>query len=83
MVSIMVATYYAISSRFHALRQRPWFYGLLYGAVLYVIMNYIVLPLSAAPKSPFVPSWIVCSIVVHLLFGITIAQGARWATQKP
>jgi uncharacterized membrane protein YagU involved in acid resistance len=83
MVSIMVATYYAISSRFHALRQRPWFYGLLYGAVLYVTMNYIVLPLSAAPKSPFVPSWIVCSIVVHLLFGITIAQGARWATQKP
>lgn len=83
MVSVMVGAYYTMSAWFNTLRQRPWLYGLLYGVVLYVVMNHIVLPLSAAPKSPFVPSWIVSSIVVHLVFGVTIALGARWSARKP
>ncbi|RDS80623.1 hypothetical protein [Dyella psychrodurans] len=82
MMSIMVGAYYAISTRMHVLRERPWQYGLLYGVVLFVVMNFIVLPLSAAPKGPVVPSWIVGSVVVHLIIGVSIAHGARWAVRR-
>lgn len=82
MMAMMVGAYYVVSARFNALRERPWQYGLLYGLVLYVVMNVVVLPLSAAPKTPFVPSWIISSIVVHLVIGVSIALSARWAAQK-
>lgn len=81
MMFMMVGTYYIASRRIDALNRHPWICGLLYGVVLYVVMNHIVLPLSAAPKTPFVPSWIVSSILVHLVIGVSISHGARWAAR--
>jgi hypothetical protein len=77
MMFMMVGTYYLLSRRFTLLRRHPWRYGLLYGVVLYIVMNGIVVPLSAAPKTPFVPSWIIGSVVMHLIIGVVTAQGAR------
>ena len=77
MMAMMVGAFYVASTRMPALNERPWQSGLLYGAVLFVVMNLIVVPLSAAPKAPIVPSWIAASIVVHLLIGVAIAHGAR------
>jgi hypothetical protein len=68
--------------RVRALNLRPLQWGLLYGVVLYLTMNHVVLPLSAAPRGPVVVSWIVLSIVVHLIIGATIAFGARWAANQ-
>lgn len=81
MMSIMVGAYYALSTRLRVLRERPWLCGLLYGVSLYVAMNFVVVPLSAAAKGPVVPSWIVGSIVAHLMIGLAIAHGARWASK--
>jgi hypothetical protein len=83
MISLMVGLYYVASRRIKALNTKPWGWGLLYGLVLYVTMNHVVVPLSAAPKGPMVVSWIILSIVVHLVLGVTIALGARWAANKP
>jgi hypothetical protein len=82
MMSVMVGTYYLLSRRFDGLRRHPWRYGALYGVLLYIVMNDIVLPLSAAPKTPFVTSWILASIVMHVLIGLVSAQGARWAANR-
>lgn len=77
----MVGLYILVSRRANALIARPWRYGSLYGLALFVVMNVIVVPLSAAPKSPVVPSWIVSSVVVHLVIGLVIALSARQAMQ--
>jgi hypothetical protein len=55
--------------------------GLLYGLLLYAIMNFIVVPLSAAcgggPKDPL---WVAMSVGVHPLFiGLPIALFTRRA----
>lgn len=76
----MVGAYYAISRSVVALRRRPWIFGPLYGLLLYGLMNDLVLPLSAAPRTPFVASWVVSSVVVHVLVvGLPIALTARAA----
>ena len=52
MLATMMATVFVIcASRVAALRIQPIGTGLLYGVVLYVMMNYVVVPLSAAHKS--------------------------------
>jgi hypothetical protein len=82
MMFMMVGTYYLAASRIMGLHKHPWRYGLLYGVVLYIVMNEIVLPLSAAPKTPFVMSWILSSIVMHLIIGVVTAHGARGAMRR-
>jgi len=82
MISMMVGTYYIASTRMKALNAKPLAWGLLYGVVLYAVMNHVIVPLSAAPRGPVIASWIVLSIIVHLLIGMTIAFGARWAANK-
>jgi hypothetical protein len=79
MMSAMVGTYYLLGRRFDGLRRHPWRYGALYGVLLYIVMNDIVLPLSEAPKTPFLMSWILSSMVMHVLIGLVSAHGACWA----
>ena len=44
----VVATYFVATRLVPALNRRPWVYGLLYGLVVYTVMNLVVVPLSAA-----------------------------------
>jgi hypothetical protein len=56
-----------------------------YGLLLYGIMNYVVVPLSAAGgrHGPGDPLWITLSVAVHvLLIGMPIAIFARRALQE-
>jgi hypothetical protein len=76
-MAVMVGVYYAAARRMAALVQRPWMWGTLYGATLFIVMNLIVVPLSAVPKPPVVVSWIASSVVLHLIIGIAIALSAR------
>jgi hypothetical protein len=60
--------------------QRPVICGGLYGLVLYAVMNYVVVPLSAAPPGSDDRTWIALSVAVHVaLIGIPIALVARRA----
>lgn len=42
--------FYVAAMKFTALTRRPVLGGLIYGLVVYVVMNFIVLPLSAIPR---------------------------------
>lgn len=77
---MMVVAYYLVGNRIAVLTQRPIVFGLLYGLALYVIMNFIVLPLSAAGMPKFNNlAWVGSSIVMHAVFGVICAVFARKA----
>ncbi len=44
----MAAAYFFAARRWPVLVQRPWLCGTLYGTLLYAVMNFVVVPLSAA-----------------------------------
>jgi hypothetical protein len=76
----MSLAFYVVAVRRPALVRRPVLYGVPYGLLLYVIMNYIVVPLSAARPGPKDPLWIALGIAVHaLLIGVPITLCARGA----
>ena len=76
----MAAAYAAAARRWPALARRPGRYGILYGLLLYAVMNYVVVPLSAAKPGSRDPLWVGLSIAVHaLLIGVPIALAVRRA----
>jgi len=46
---------YLLASQRLPLSRHPWLYGTLYGIVIYVVMNYFVLPLSHIGLRPLPP----------------------------
>lgn len=76
----IAAVYCAGAARFALLVRRPWTAGLLYGVAVYVVMNRIVVPLSAAGPASHDPLWITLSLLVHALgVGVPCALAARKA----
>lgn len=75
-----VLAYRLASQRMPALLRRPVLPGAAYGLLLYAIMNFVVLPLSAAgmPKFDNLP-WVASSIAMHMVFGVMCAWFARRA----
>ena len=79
---MFVLVYWLMARRAAALLRRPLRYGLLYGLLLYLAMNFVVLPLSAAGMASFNDApWLVASIAMHLLIGVLCARFARRAAQ--
>ncbi len=53
-------------------------WGTIYGVAAYFVMNFVVIPLSAAPKVPFSLAPLLNGVVGHaLLVGLPIALFAR------
>lgn len=78
----MTVAYYLVSRRVQALVRHPWPLGALYGALLYLIMNFVVLPLSAAGRPSFANhAWVASSVAMHVVFGVIIAHTARRASR--
>jgi hypothetical protein len=76
----MALAYYLVARRWPLLTRRPGLFGAAYGLLLYFIMNYVVVPLSAAGSGSKDPLWVSLSIAVHMLFiGIPCALFARLA----
>ena len=63
----IVAVFFAASRRLSGLRQWPVASGLLYGIAVYLFMNLVVLPLSAAGRPTFVWSVVLNDILIHML----------------
>ena len=79
---VMAAVYVAASRRLPALNRRPWLWGPLYGIGCYVVMNYVVLPLSAFPPRTRPPApvvWITGVLAHMFLIGLPIALAAKRA----
>ncbi|GAB2494396.1 hypothetical protein GCM10027084_04900 [Pseudoxanthomonas sangjuensis] len=61
-----------------ALSRRWLAFGALYGLALYALMNFVVLPLSAAGSPGFDNrAWLVGSIAMHAAIGVLCAWFAR------
>ena len=73
-----VLAYWLLARLRPALLRRPVASGAAYGLGLYAVMNFIVLPLSAAgmPKFDNVP-WVASSVLMHMLIGAACAWFAR------
>jgi hypothetical protein len=82
---IMAAVYYGAATRMRVLVKRPVACGLTYGFALYLVMNFVVMPLSAIGAFGGTgPTWIpVTGILVHMFFvGLPIALMTRRALQR-
>ena len=80
----MALTYYLVSRRWPVLVRHPVPLGIAYGLLLYVVMNYIVVPLSAAGSGSHDPLWISLTVAVHAFFiGLPIAWFASRAPLSP
>jgi hypothetical protein len=80
----MSVVYYLVARRWSLLWQRPVLVGAGYGLILYGVMNYIVVPLSAAGQGGAKdPLWFGLSIVVHMfLIGVPIALATSLAIRQ-
>jgi hypothetical protein len=82
MALIMAAVYFAAATRLPVLVKRAALFGPLYGFGLYLVMNHVVLPLSAIGRHGGNGPWYLVSaeIFVHMfLVGLTIALFTRRA----
>ncbi|HZP58792.1 MAG TPA: hypothetical protein VFB27_00610 [Opitutaceae bacterium] len=60
--------------RWHGIRRHAVVSGLVFGVCVYAFMNYVVIPLSAIPSSPFSLPLFLNGIIGHALFvGLPIA----------
>jgi uncharacterized membrane protein YagU involved in acid resistance len=87
-ISILIAAIYLIvTAPWPGMRRRWRPTGLVAGVVIFVIMNYLVVPLSAAPFRPhfglhelltaFAPYKFIANLLAMLLFGLIVAFSAR------
>lgn len=74
-MSLLIAAFFVVAAlRMRWLTARPVLAGLAYGVVVFVVMNYIVIPLSAVGHPPhFTPASFVENFAAMLLFGLIIA----------
>lgn len=73
------AIYYAASRKLTFLVSHAAVCGVIYGVVIYAVMNYVVVPLSAAPQRNAPAAIVVVTgLLVHMFFiGLPIALATR------
>jgi hypothetical protein len=77
---VIVATYLVASRRFEELARSPWRWGPLYGVAVFAVMNFVVVPLSAAGGRPPRPAALVNCLLANIVcIGIPAALFARAA----
>lgn len=84
MATMFVLAYTLVGQRIPKLLHKPFVYGPLYGVLMYVIMNFVVMPLSRVGASPSFKhlDWIGMSIVAHMVFGTICVLFARRALRS-
>jgi hypothetical protein len=79
----MAGVYWLACRRWPALLRRPLPAGIAYGLGTWVVMNYVVVPLSRASSPPFIPAWFADGLLAHvLLVGLPFAFIARWSANR-
>jgi hypothetical protein len=84
-MGVLIATIYVLSSRTIPGLLRRWIPGgLVYGVIIFFVMNYVVVPLSAWKSAPhFTPVKFVENMAAMLLFGLIVAFFARRLVSEP
>ena len=80
MTTIMAGVFILSFDRIPLLRSHVIPGSLLYGFGVFIVMNFIVLPLSAAPPLPAPPMWLFIEIILEhiLLVGLPLGILMRW-----
>lgn len=79
---VVVLVYYVASRSLPALIRQPLVFGPLYGLLVYSVMNFVVLPLSAAVTGPKTLPIVINGLLIHALgVGLPSALFARLATR--
>jgi hypothetical protein len=78
----IAAVYYLLSLKLPVLVRRAVVSGLVYGLLAYLVMNYVVVPLSAigprpTPLSAFLPAFIAHAFLVGLPVALLARRSAR------
>ena len=74
-IAVTAAAIYAAAAQgFPPIARRPLVFGPLFGIGIYTVMNYLVVPLSAAPFKPPAGDMMIKGLLVHMLVvGLPIA----------
>jgi hypothetical protein len=81
---VMALVYVRAARRLRILTQRPILMGIVYGAALYVVMNFVVVPLSAIGFHAPSLKGAIRALIPHVLFvGPAIALAAAKRDSKP
>ena len=77
------AVYYGASRRLAFLKEHAVVCGLFYGIAVFLVMNLVVLPLSALHvRGPFQLAGLIQGLLVHMFFiGLPIALSVRYFAQ--
>lgn len=80
-MSLLIAAIFVVAASRVNILKRHWLAaGLAYGVVVFFIMNFVVVPLSAIGRVPhFTAVLFVANLLAMLLFGVIIALFARGA----
>jgi hypothetical protein len=79
-ISFLISTVYVLASRrMPFLLRHALIAGALFGIGVYLVMNYMVLPLSRRPKRPFNLKFATTQLLIHIVIvGWSIALSARY-----
>ena len=82
MAFLIAAIFWFASRRLAFMTRRPFLTGFAYGVCVYLVMNFVVIPLSAFPTAmTFTPVRVAINLIAHmLLFGLPIALVTRAAS---
>jgi hypothetical protein len=80
---VIVGVYLLASRRFPTLVRHPLVWGLAYGAAVHLVMQFVVIPLSAASRSKAVDPWLLLHSLVSqaVTVGVPSALFARAAAR--
>jgi hypothetical protein len=81
----IVTLYVLVSRRFTLLARHPFVCGPLYGVLAFLVMNRVVVPLSAVPSSgaPMPLASLINQVAIHALgIGLTSALAAHWLHRR-
>jgi hypothetical protein len=73
------AAYYMASLRLPILLQRPSVCGTAFGVAVYIVMNFVVVPLSASPRGPF--NWTLAPLIV-LVHIVCVGLPIAWVISR-
>jgi hypothetical protein len=83
-MSVVIAGIFALASlRLSWLTARPIAAGSLFGVGVFIVMNFIVVPMSAFGPKPTHPTWewLLLNVLAMLLFGVIVAIVVRWTLE--
>lgn len=82
---IWAAIFYLASRAIPFLTRHPVISGILYGILIYAVMNLVVLPLSAFPRKVTFPLLVLTTgLLVHMFcIGLPIALAVRRSAETP